>query len=183
MPEIKNIQLPKQATPFKQESGNTKEEVKKNSEGTCDTDPGYSSMMNLYSEKFTKQLSEIDHHQQSSSHGLQHLQYRIKTQLESYLEMYKHVGSLQPEISTTGQLSSAVGDQIPKTADLSFMIHQDWNQVRNLRMTKILWDTSDDGSLERLKVSLSNNDFLDSKAGTAGISFPKIVDLGDEKIS
>jgi len=50
-------------------------------------------------------------------------------------------------------------------------------------MTKILWDTSDDGSLERLKVSLSNNDFLDSKAGTAGISFPKIVDLGDEKIS
>ena len=91
-------------------------------EGTCDTDPGYSSMMNLYSEKFAKQLADIDQHQSSSAHGLQHLKQRIQDQLESYLEMYKHVGSLCPEISHTGHLSSAVGDQIPKTADLNYYI-------------------------------------------------------------
>lgn len=50
-------------------------------------------------------------------------------------------------------------------------------------MTKILYETSEDTSLERLKITLSNNDFLDSKSGTTGISFPNIVDLGDEKIS
>ena len=97
--------------------------------------------------------------------------------------MYKHVGSLCPEISHTGHLSSAVGDQIPKTADLKYMILKDWNEVRDLRMTKILYEQSEDTSLERLKVTLSINDYLDSKGGQTGISFPNIVDLGDEKIS
>jgi len=63
------------------------------------------------------------------------------------------------------------------------MIQEDWNQVRNLRITKILFETGEDSSLERLKVTLSNNDFLDSKAGMTGISFPNVCDLGDEKIS
>ena len=63
------------------------------------------------------------------------------------------------------------------------MILEDWNQVRDLKMIKILYETAEDSSLERLKITLSNNDFLDSKSGEAGISFPNVVDLGDEKIS
>ena len=64
---IKNIHLPKKVQPFKQENDMKQkpqtEEVKNQSkEGTCDVDPGYSSMMNLYSEQFNKQLSDIDRH-------------------------------------------------------------------------------------------------------------------------
>ena len=63
------------------------------------------------------------------------------------------------------------------------MIFEDWNQVRYLRITKILYETAEDSSLDRLKITLSDNDFLDSKGGQTGIGFPNIVDLGDEKIS